>query len=704
MRSEGELTTDTERPSLERLLRPRSIAVAGGLEAAEVLRQCQRIGFDGELYAIHPTRESMEGVRCVRSAAELPVAPDACFIAVRAEATVALVADLAARGAGGAVCYASGFAEVGEAGAHLQRQLLDAARGMPFLGPNCYGLLNYLDGAALWPDRHGGERLPVDGRGVALLTQSGNIALNLTMQRRHLPLACVAALGNAASTDFHHLIDALSADPRISAIGLHIEGLGDVAAFAAAAQRALARGVPLVALKTGNSALGAQLAASHTSALAGPAALYGALFDRLGIAQVEDLAELLETLKLLHAGGPLAGRRVGALSCSGGEASLVADLGEAAGLEYPPLGDTAQARLLEVLGPKVPLGNPLDYHTYIWGNVPALTDCFAGLMEAPIDLALLVLDFPFHEGDRPIGWDESLEAFVAACARRGCRGAIVSTLPELMPAAQSLRLQAAGIASMQGLRDAVAAVRSAAFIGERRAAVASMPPLHAPARLVGPKIHPLDEASAKQALSAHGVQVPAGRVVDAPLMSDRIAQALAAATVVGWPVVLKAVASDLAHKTEQQAVHLNLRHADQLRAAAEKLAGFDRWLVEKMVSGAVAELIVGVTRDPQFGTTLTIGAGGVMVELLADSVTLLLPTSASEVERALRRLKCFALLDGFRGRPRADLQAVVHSVLAIAAYAESQASRLIELDVNPLIVTANGAIAADALIRLASSD
>jgi succinyl-CoA synthetase beta subunit len=231
-----------------------------------------------------------------------------------------------------------------------------------------------------------------------------------------------------------------------------------------------------------------------------------------------------------------------------------------------------------------------------------------------------------------------------------------------------------------------------------------MPPLHAPVPLVGVTIHPLDEASAKQALSAHGVQVPLGGVVDAPLLGDRASQALSAATAIGWPVVLKAVASDLAHKTEQQAVHLNLRNADQLRAAADKLAGFDRWLVEEMVAGAVAELIVGVTRDPQFGTSLTIGAGGVMVELLADSVTLLLPTSASEVERALRRLKCFALLDGFRGRPRADLQAVVHSVLAIAAYAESQASRLIELDVNPLIVTANDAIAADALIRLASVD
>jgi hypothetical protein len=217
-------------------------------------------------------------------------------------------------------------------------------------------------------------------------------------------------------------------------------------------------------------------------------------------------------------------------------------------------------------------------------------------------------------------------------------------------------------------------------------------------------IHPLDEASAKQALAAHSVQVPLGRVVDAAQFNDRVTEALASAAVISWPVVLKAVASDLAHKTEQQAVHLNLRSADQLRAAAEKLAGFDRWLVEKMVSGAVAELIVGVTRDPQFGTTLTLGAGGVMVELLADSVTLLLPTSASEVERALRRLKCFPLLDGFRGRPRADLREVVRSVLAIAAYAESQPTRLIELDVNPLIISADSAIAADALIRLASSD
>ncbi len=692
-----------ERTPLQRLLRPRTIAVAGGLEAAEVIRQCRQIGFAGEIWAIHPHRESIQGVRCVRSVAELPQAPDASFLAIPPQATLVMVAELAARGAGGAVCYASGFAEIGGEGVALQRQLVEAAGAMALLGPNCYGLINYLDGVALWPDRHGGERLTSGQRGVAILTQSGNIALNLTMQRRHLPVACMMALGNAASADFHHLIQALIADDRISAIGLHIEGLTDIAAFSVAAQAALARGVPIVALKTGASRLGAQLAASHTSALAGGDALYNALFDRLGIARVSDLGELLETLKLLHVGGSLTGRRVGALSCSGGEASLLADLGDAAGLEFPPLDASAQTRLHDVLGAKVPLGNPLDYHTYIWADVPALTECFAAMMAVPIDLALLVLDFPFHEGERPEGWDEALSAFVVARLRQPGRAAIVCTLPELMPRDQGRQLLAAGIAPLQGLREAVVAIRAAAWIGARQAAALSMPALLPPTPLNGGTMHPLDEAQAKRALAAYGLVVPLGRVLAAESLEDRIAQALVAADELGYPLVLKAVASDLAHKTEQGAVQLNLRDAVQVREAALALAAHPRWLIERMVTGGVAELIVGITRDAQFGQALTLGAGGVLVELMADSVTLLLPTSAAEIERALRRLRCFALLDGFRGRPRAPLDTVVGAVMAISRYAGAHADRLIELDVNPLVITPTSAVAVDALIREVSN-
>ncbi|BAN50460.1 acetate--CoA ligase family protein [Metapseudomonas resinovorans] len=677
--------------NLERLLHPKSIAVAGGSVAAEVIRQCRLIGFAGEIWPINPRREQLEGLPCFPDVASLPGVPDAAFLAVPREETLALVAALAGRGAGGAVCYASGFAEVGGDGIDLQRELLAAAGDLALVGPNCYGLLNYLDGCALWPDHQGGQRVE---RGVAIITQSGNLALNLSLQKHHLPIAYIMALGNKAVTDFHHAIEALLEDPRVTAIGLHIEGLGDIAAFSRASHKALQRGVPIIALKAGSSSIGAKLTASHTSSLAGADELYNALFRRFGVARVEDLAGFLETLKLLHVCGPLGGRRVGALSCSGGDASLLADLGQACGLDYPELPAAVHRELGEVLGPLVPLHNPLDYQTYIWGNVPALTDCFAAMMRADTDLSLLTMDFPDSEKESIEGWDESVTGFIEAHRQQGKPAVFLSTMAELMNGPAAKRLLAAGIAPMQGIREAILAIGAAADIGRRSTELIGLDPLASPVPLRDGPIAQLDEFNAKRQLAACGLPIPAGQLVTS------LDQALAAASAIGYPVVLKAVSAELAHKTELGAVKLNLKDAAQLAKAFGELPGFERFLVEKMADGVVAELLVGVTRDPQFGLALTLGAGGILVELLADARTLLLPTSRTEIEQALRGLRCFTLLDGYRGKPKADIGALVDAVEAIARYAESQADRLLELDVNPLLALERGALAVDALVRL----
>jgi acetyl-CoA synthetase len=310
---------------LQRLLSPQRIAVFGGNAAAEVIRQCRKLGFTGALWPVHPARHEVEGLPCYADVASLPAAPDAAFIAVPAHATVDVVRQLAERGGGGVICYASGFAEIGGEGLALQQDLVTAAGDMALIGPNCYGLLNYLDGVALWPDQHGGQRLQHGERGVAIITQSGNIGLNLTMQRRALPLAYLITVGNKAGDSIDTLIDALLDDPRVTAIGLHLEGLDDVAAFSRAAIKALQKRVPLVALKAGSSELGARTTMSHTSSLAGPDMLYDALFARYGVARVFDVSGLLETLKFLHVHGGLKGNTLVSASCSGGEASLVAD-------------------------------------------------------------------------------------------------------------------------------------------------------------------------------------------------------------------------------------------------------------------------------------------------------------------------------------------------------------------------------------------
>jgi len=683
--------------ALQRLFAPRSIAMFGGNAAAEAIRQCRKLGFAGDIWPVHPTRTSVEGLPCFASVADLPAAPDAAFVAVPAQATVDVVRQLAQRGAGGAICYASGFAEVGEVGATLQAELVQAAGDMALVGPNCYGMLNYLDGVALWPDQHGGTRVE---RGVAIVTQSGNIGLNLTMQRRALPLAYLITVGNKAGDGMEAIVDALLQDPRVTAIGLHIEGLDDVAEFSRVALKALEKKVPLVALKAGSSEAGARTTMSHTSSLAGPDKLYDALFARCGVARVNDVAGLLETLKLLHVHGALNGKRIISASCSGGEASLVADLAQANGLDMPALPAAADATLRAVLGDKVTVANPLDYHTYIWGDLAAQTACFAGLMACGFDAHVLVLDFPRADRCDGTSWQTTLDAFVAAYAQTQAPALVLTSLPEGLPDAVGAQLLAAGVAPMQGTADCMQAIAHAARIGAAQARLADTQPVApAPSGPIASAGRALHEVASKQALQAYGLPIPAGQCVDAQ-------GAAAAAQVLGFPVVVKAVSATLAHKTEAGGVQLNLRSAEQVHAAVAAMAHLSStFLVEKMATEVVAEIIVGVTRDAQFGLSLTLGTGGILVELLQDAATLLLPATPADIRAALQSLQTWPLLTGYRGRAAGDVDALIHAISAIASYSSAHAAQLLELDVNPILVlpAGQGVVAVDALISLAES-
>ena len=662
-----------------------------------MVRQCRALGFAGEIWPVHPSKETLEGLPCYGSVGALPSAPDASFIAVPREGTVDIVAALSARGAGGVICYASGFAEAGGEGIALQQQLVHAAGPMALLGPNCYGMLNYLDGVALWPDQHGGERL---ARGVAIVTQSGNIGLNLTMQRRALPLAYMVTVGNKAGASLEEIVDALLQDERVSAIGLHMEGLDDVAAFSRVALKALALGVPLVALKSGSSEAGARTTMSHTSSLAGPDVLYDALFARCGVARVYDPVGLVETLKLLHVYGALDGRRIASASCSGGEASLVADLAQPRGLEMADLPEPVSEQLRSLLGDKVHVANPLDYHTYIWGDMAAQTACFAALMECAFDMHLLVLDFP--RADRCDGstWQGTVDAWVAAQQRTGARACVLASMPEGLPDGIARTLLAQGIAPMQGIAECLEALVNAAQIGAARRRSAQPLALQAVRASAGSDIRMLDESASKQALAVFGLPVPRSAVVSA-------GDAVACAARLGYPVVVKAVSHTLAHKTEAGGVRLNVKDDAGVAQAIAAMAHLsDRFLVEKMVTDAVAEIIVGVHRDAQFGLALTVGAGGIFVELLKDTVTLLLPVTRSEVGAALASLKTWPLISGYRSRAPGDVEALLDAVMAIAAYAQANSGSLEELDVNPLMVRpqGEGVLAVDAMIRISRED
>lgn len=672
---------------LNRLLRPRSIAViGGGAWCSNVIEQCRKIGFAGRLLPVHPTRSEVSGEQAYASVAALPEVPDAAFIGVNREATVGVVGELAAVGAGGAVCFASGFLEASaeiEGAGDLQARLLDAAGTMPILGPNCYGLVNALDGAALWPDQHGCLRIE---RGVAIITQSSNIAINLTMQTRGLPIAYVVTAGNQAQVGIAELGVALLEDERVTALGLHIEGIGDLAAFEALAQASRRLGKPIVALKVGASDQAQAATLSHTASLAGSDAGARALLDRLGIGQAQSLTVLLETLKLLHVAGPLASNAIASLSCSGGEASLIADTGMARGVVFPPLTEQQASDLRDVLGPKVALANPLDYHTYIWADTAAMTRCFTAMMAPHLAMGCVVLDFPRLDRCAAVEWDQVLDAIKATAKATGRPMALVASLPECLPEAVAIGAVADGIVPLSGIDDALAAIAIAAKIGAGRD-VAPAPLLHACAP---EQVRTLSEAEAKAALAAYGLDIPgAGRAASA-------AEAGAVATRIGFPVVLKG--EGIAHKTEAGAVVLGLGDAAAVAAAAEAMPT-QSFLVEEMVTGTLAELLVGVVADPAHGFVLTIGAGGVLSELLRDTTSLLLPVGRDDVRHALRRLRVAPLLDGYRGKPAAAIEGIIDAVMALQAYVTAHAAQVTEAEINPLICTSTRAIAVDALIR-----
>jgi len=669
---------------LSRLFRPKSIAViGGGAWCRLVIEQCQKMGFGGIIWPVHPKAEEVAGLPAFKDVDSLPEAPDAAFVGVNRFATINAVRALSARGAGGAVCFASGFLEAAAEdaeGADLQAQLLEAAGDMPFLGPNCYGFINYLDGALLWPDQHGGQRAET---GVALVTQSSNIAINLTMQKRGLPLAYVVTAGNQAQSGIAAIGEALLEDDRVTALGLHIEGFGDLRAFEALAARARALGKPIIALKVGKSAEAQAATVSHTASLAGGDAGAGALLSRFGIPRLGDLPSFLETLKLLHVAGRLPSNRIATISCSGGEASLAADTAHARRVAFPPLNDRQKTDLRAALGPMVALANPLDYHTYIWRDTEAMTNAFAALMDPQLAMTMLIADFP--RGDRcdASDWECTIAAMIAARERTGANAGFIATLPELMPEEVAARLMEAGVVPFSGLTEAIAACEAASLC------LPEPPePLLLPTATVEPDLIP--EAEAKRQLSAYGLRVPhSKRAISAT-------NARAVAVDLGFPVVLKG--EGVAHKTEAGAVVLNLTSGQAVSDAAHDMPARS-FLIEEMVTGAVAELLIGVVKDPAHGFVMTLAAGGTLTEVLQDSASVLLPASEADLETALNSLRVSRLLNGYRGAAAANREALMAAIRAVEAYVLENALGLEEIEINPLLCTPTDAVAADALMR-----
>jgi acetyl-CoA synthetase len=687
---------------LKRLLAPRSIALVGGVWADPVAAGSRAIGYEGQLWRVHPSRPSSAETPYYRSIDELPGAPDATFLAAPASEAPAIAAALVRRGAGGFVCFAAGFSETGtDEGQALSRQLVTSAGELPFFGPNCYGFINFFEGAALWPDQVVGTRRE---RGVALICQSGTIALSLSFNHRSVPIGYVITVGNQTCLALEDLIELLADDPRVSAFGLYIEGIQNVDRFAHAAARARDAGKPIALVKAGRTEMAARTARSHTGALAGADVAFDAYCRQAGIARCETLATMCETLKVLHLGGPLAGRRTLIMGASGGDMAMTADVSRHLGLDFAAIAPDSLQRIRQIVGPRVTIANPFDFHTHLWFDRPGMRNLFGAVQQAGYHSVGFMVDTPPADQADPASYVAAIEEFIAADPASASRRAVICSLPESMSATIREQCLAGGVVPLQGQREALEALDLAASIGEtwdRGGRVQLCKPereLGADTRVTDGDM--LAEHEAKAAIAGFGVPIPQRRLV----ASSDPALVVEAAESIGYPVVIKATGRNLQHKSDLGGVVLNVRSAPEATAAAQRLAALsDTLLVEQMVTDGVAEILIGITVDAQFGQLLVLGAGGTMTELLKDTVALLPPFTPRGIHDALERLSVARLLAGYRGKPAADVAALVEVALACTRYAESQRNHLLELDLNPVIVrpTGRGAIAVDALIRLA---
>ena len=669
---------------LSRLFSPKSVAVVGGgVWCRSVIEQLIKIGYKGTIFPVHPFKEEILGIKSFKDLEDIPAIIDATFIGVNRNITIEVVKQLNSLNAGGAVCFASGFLEAEgdkQGSGELQKSLIEAAADMPILGPNCYGFINYLDHAALWPDQHGGTTVD---KGVAILTQSSNIAINITMQTRGLPISYIMSVGNQASLGFSEIGMYLLSDPRVTALGLHIEGIGDLRAFEELTTKARKLGKPIVALKVGKSAEARRAAQSHTASLAGDAQSAKSLFKRLGIAEVDRLEVLIDTLKIFHSYGPLSSKNVRSLSCSGGEASLVSDLAQAYGIQFPKLEKENISELRSVLGEMVALSNPLDYHTYIWGDIDAMASTFIAMMRQHNGITIIIVDFPRDDNCDPSAWNCVITAAKMAKKSENKPLALVSTLSENIPEHVSFELLESNIITLHGLDTALAAI-SVSSINQT---VVNPKPIFL-SNPTGKSIL-VDEYDAKKSLEKYGLKLPETEKClqsDAHLVSDQI----------GYPVVIKALGS--AHKSELGEVFLNLENKKSVKEVLRKISK-KHVIVEKMIGDAVVELLVGIVHDPAHGMLLTVGAGGVLTEILSDTSSILLPSSKSEVLDCFNQLKISNIAKGYRGALGVDINQIIDAIMKIQDFVLDNRDKLFEIEINPLIVTTSEVIVADALIR-----
>jgi acyl-CoA synthetase (NDP forming) len=687
-------------PDLDRFFRPESVAVVGASDAEgrpntgitrQLIAWSERVG--ARLYPVNPGRETVFGLPCHPSVAELPEGVDLAVLLVSDPLPV--IAQLGEAKVRFAVAFASGFAETGADGAAAQTRLAQAATraGLRLLGPNTN--LNAFETF----------REDLTGPAIALITQSGHQGRPIhTLQELGIRLSHWAPTGNEADLETADFISYFAQLPGTGAIAAYVEGLKDGRSFALAADRAARNKVPVVMVKVGRTETGARTAASHTGKLTGADTVVDAAMRQYGVIRVDGLDELQDTAALLARAKPPVAEGVVVYSISGGTGAHFADLASEAGLRLPQLSDAKQAELHEWIPPYLSVANPVDNGGHPVGDWRGRKIIDAILDDPEVGVLVCPITGPFP----PLS-DRLVQDLVAAAERTDKLVCVVWGSPVgTEPAYREVLLGSSRVATFRTVGNCITALR--AYFSHHRFVHAYRSPFDEAPRTVSPSFRKaqalmrpgqqLSEHAAKQLLRAYGIRVPREQLVTSA------AAAVRAAGLVGYPVVMKASGAQIAHKTELGLVKVGLTSASQVRDAYRELTDIARYedvtldgvLVCQMVERGV-EMVVGVTQDELFGPTVTVGLGGVLVEVLRDVAVRVPPFGEDQAGEMLGELRGRPLLDGVRGRPPADLDALVEVILRVQRMALELGDVLCELDINPLMVLprGQGAVALDAL-------
>lgn len=687
---------------LQGLLCPRSIAIVGASAdlnrvSGRPIRNLLRDGYAGRVMPVNPRHERIGGLPCYPDVESLPEVPDLGVVAVAAERAREAVDALGRKGVRLAMVWSAGFAEVGDAGRRLERELVAAARahGMRICGPNTLGLTNAFERMPLTFSQYADT--PVTPGPVAFVSQSGafGTAMATSARERGIGLGYFISTGNQCDLSVADVVDAVLDDPRVRVVVAYLEGLGDGAAFLGAACKALRLRKPLVVVKVGRHAAGSRAAVSHTGSLAGDDAVFDSVIRQFGVIRAEDEEHALDLVAaFVETPVPDAGG-VGLITISGGAGAMMADLAEELGLEVPVLADESQHRLRQVLRGFAATGNPVD----VTGQVVEDVGCLDQSLEIVLDDARVALAVVWVQWLRPQA--QRLVELLRARRQQAAKPFLVCWLNA--PPDALAQLRDAGIFVTASTRGVIQAAAGLAAFGRHRhevdtgwRALGTQAPEDAgPA---GTEVVPSLQAAAM--LEACGLPlVPVRLATDAP-------GAVQHARALGYPVAIKIESADLPHKTEAGGVRLDLgddaavarafQDVMQRASAFDPAARIAGVLVQRMASPGT-ELVLGLRRDPVFGPLVMAGLGGVFIEALKDVVFVAPPFGPATARSAIARLRHARILEGFRGKPAVDVDALARAMCALGKLA-ARHPEVVELDLNPVLAGPDGTIAVDWLM------